>query len=179
MKRLYLLRHALAMPSSAAGDKGRKLAPQGLADAEALGKAMQRKGYKPALVLCSPALRTSETWAQASLALGAIETRKPDSLYNAGRDVFLEELEGLDDSVESVLIVAHNPGIHDFAARLASEESPASFLTRLMEGFRPATLAVLDCPIESWLDLADEQNRLIDLQDPMDYNAPSSPARWT
>lgn len=179
MKRLYLLRHAQAMSSSASGDRGRKLSPQGLADAEALGRMMARKNYRPDIVLCSPATRTTETWEQAALALGPVKTLQPAALYNASRDVFLEELEGLGDTVFSALIVAHNPGIHDFAARLSSEDSASSLMARLMEGFRPATLAVLDCPIQSWLDLADEQNRLIDLQDPMDYNAPDGPARWT
>lgn len=167
------------MPASDAGDKGRKLTTQGMEDAEKLGRMMARKGYRPAIVLCSPALRTTQTWGQAAFSLGDIKTLSLASLYNGGRGTFIDALEELEDTVSSALIVAHNPGIHDFAARLASEDSPSSFMARLIEGFRPGTLAVLDCPVESWLDLAEEKNRLIDLADPMDYNAPSTPARWT
>lgn len=167
------------MPASDAGDKGRKLTPHGLEDAAALGRMMARKGYKPDIVLCSPAVRTAQTWEQVALSLGGIKTLNPPGLYNGTRRAFIEALEELDDNIASALIVAHNPGIHDFAARLASEESPSSFMARLTEGFRPGALAVLECPIESWLDLAEEQNRLIDLVDPMEYNAPATPARWT
>ncbi|MCD8496668.1 MAG: hypothetical protein LRZ85_00390 [Alphaproteobacteria bacterium] len=111
--------------------------------------------------------------------MGDIKTIRSDDLYNAGHEIFLQALEELNDSVPSALIVAHNPGIHNFAARLASEDSPSSLMARLTEGFRPGALAVLECPVNSWLDLADEKNRLIDLQDPLDYNAPAGPTRWT
>lgn len=177
MKRLYLLRHAQASPSSDSGDKGRKLSSKGLDDAEKLGQMMVRKSYRPSIVLCSPAIRTRQTWEQA--ALSGIEAHFSERLYNAGSAVFLEELEELADGVSSALLIAHNPGIHDFAARLASEDSPSSFMARLTEGFKPGALAVLDCPVESWLDIKEEANKLIDFQDPMDYNAPESPARWT
>lgn len=177
MKRLYLLRHAQANPSSDTGDKGRKLSPKGLDDAEKLGRMMVKKSYKPYVVLCSPSIRTRQTWEHIGLV--GMEDRFPERLYNAGSAAFLEELEELDDDVASVLLIAHNPGIHDFAARLASEDSPQTLMARLMEGFKPGALAVLDCPVESWLDIREEANKLVDFMDPMDYNAPVGPARWT
>lgn len=179
MKRLYLLRHAQAMPSSDSGDKGRKLSPQGLMDSDALGQMMARKNYRPATVLSSPAIRTVQTWEQAAPALGGLPQKSLPRLYNGGYEAFIEALEDLDDSLNSALIIGHNPGIHMFAARLASEDSPASLMARLTEGFRPGTLAVFDCPVQSWLDLQDEQNTLIELTDPLDYNAPAGPTRWT
>lgn len=179
MKRLYLLRHAQALSSSDSGDKGRKLSPQGAEDAKTLGRLMARKNWKPALVLCSPAIRTRQTWEYAAESLGDIALRIPENFYNAGYTGFVEALEDVPDTIPSLLIVAHNPGIHDFAARLSSEDSPSSPLGRLIQGFKPGAIAVLDCPIASWLDLADEVNTLIDFQEPLDYNAPAGPTRWT
>lgn len=177
MKRLYVLRHAQALSSSDSGDKGRALSPQGLEDATALGQMMVRKHYRPGLILCSPATRTRQTLD--CLGLSGVETHFPERLYNGGYTAFMDVLEDVPDTVTSLLIIAHNPGIHDFAARLSSEDSPSSHIARLMQGFKPGALAALDCPIESWLDLNDETNLLADFQEPIDYNAPAGPTRWT
>lgn len=179
MKRLYLLRHAQALSSSDSGDKGRALSPQGMEDATALGLMMARRHYRPGLVLCSPATRTRQTLEGVLEAMDGLAVQCPEHLYNAGYSAFMEGLEDVPDTITSLLIIAHNPGIHDFAARLASEDSASSHLARLMQGFKPGALAAFDCPIESWMDLADETNLLIDFQDPQDYNAPAGPTRWT
>lgn len=179
MKRLYLLRHAQALPSSPDGDKGRKLSPRGVEDAQALANMMAKFGYSPDVILCSSAVRTRETCQALLSALGDIPVSLKDTLYNAPTDTLLGAAQDLDDAHAAALLLAHNPGIHDLAARLSSEDSNISHLGRLMEGYAPAALSVLDCPVESWADLAVYHNMLVDLQDPLDYNAPATPARWT
>mgnify|MGYP003655208627 CR=1 FL=1 len=60
-KRLFLLRHAIAVNELSDGDANRPLAPKGAEDAVALGQHMLKNDYKPDFVLCSPARRTRET----------------------------------------------------------------------------------------------------------------------
>lgn len=177
-KRLFLLRHAQALPSDGISDEGRKLTPKGKADALALGVLMKKKGYHPDKILCSPAIRTRQTLEGILENLGAIDTLFPKPLYNGGADDLLRAIGQVDDNVKSLLIVAHNPGIHSLAAHLALEQS-ANLMNKLTAGYAPGTLTVLDCPCKSWIDLQSGQNPLHDFLEALDYNAPATPARWT
>ena len=59
---LFLLRHAQALSTPAGGqDFDRKLSPKGIEDAQALGRHLKSKGYKPDFILCSSAQRTRQT----------------------------------------------------------------------------------------------------------------------
>lgn len=166
MKQLFLLRHATAMPSSGGGDKERKLAHEGLIEAAALGVEMVKRHYHPAYVLCSPALRTRETYAQ--LPFDAVPHEFPEGLYNSGARDLLAHIHAVDDKNSSVLVIAHNPGIYELAASLcASGES--SMHNQLMNGFRPCTLAVMSCKAKSWKDVKFNDNELKDFLESRAY----------
>jgi len=180
MKTLYLLRHAKAEGGGSGGDKLRKLSEQGLADAAALGAIMRRKEYVPEYILCSPATRTKQTLEGVCKGgLSCPPADEPEALYNAATGVIFSLIQQVDDSHDSLLVVAHNPGIHDVAARLAAEESPPSHLSRLFSGYKPGTLTVLECDIEKWPEINLASNMVKDILEPLDYNAPATPARWT
>lgn len=169
----------MALPSSPDGDKGRKLAPRGAEDAEVLGKVMAGKGYIPDVILCSPAVRTLETHDRLGADFQGIPVHMPEDLYNGSTERILYEIQALDDAHQSALVIAHNPGIHNLAARLAHEDSSPSLTGRLVQGYPAASLSVLNCPIMTWNDLQIYQNDLVDLMEPLDFNAPQTPARWT
>lgn len=176
MKRLYILRHAQALNTQIGGsDFDRTLSPQGLQDAQALGKLMHDKEYTPTYSLYSAAKRTNETFK--ALDLDTI-SKANDELYEAGAGAVMDIIHDFDDKYDSALLVGHNPTVQELAMRLASEESPFSHLQRLMQGYKPGTLCVFDCPCMYWNDLQLAENILTDLLDPMDYNAPSRPTRW-
>jgi phosphohistidine phosphatase len=179
MKKLFLLRHAIALSAGKQGDKDRKLAPQGEMDAAALGRTMAEKKYQPSYILCSPVTRTQQTLNFLLESIGKTQTDFNNVLYESGAGDILQELQRTDDSYESVLVVGHNPSIHELAALLIDGGSP-SLLARLASGgYRPCTLSVLSCNIDSWTALQSRQNELIDYMEPVDYNAPATPARWT
>lgn len=118
MRQLILLRHAKAAVESPTGeDFDRPLAPRGVEDAPAMGAAMASAGASPQLVLVSPARRTRETWGLIAPQLGTAEVRFVERLYLATSDVLLQEIEAA--GVERVMVLAHNPGLHELAARLA------------------------------------------------------------
>src|SRR5690606_39203871 len=63
MPRLYLLRHAKADPAAGGqSDRDRPLSERGRADALAVGAALAAHGERIALALCSPSVRTRETF---------------------------------------------------------------------------------------------------------------------
>lgn len=177
MKKLYILRHAKAASPENGQDFDRPLSPQGIEDAAALGQLMTKQSYIPDIALCSTAKRTRETLD----ALGLPATTKAshsEKIYDASTGDLLEMIQSADDTAQSILLVGHNPAIHELALRLSSEDSGLSLLQRLLQGYSPGTLSVLDVPCKCWNDIQMGQNFLINLLAPIDYNSPNRPTRW-
>ena len=178
MKRLLFLRHAQTLPAEGASDVDRKLTPNGQADARALGATMKDKNYQPDTVLCSPALRTKETLELVMESLEGRPVETVPAIYSGTRGDLFHLVQNINDKTDTVLIVGHNPTIHEFIATLAREGSP-TLMNRLASGYVPGTLGVLECPCASWKNIQPGENPLVDLMAPIDYNAPATPARWT
>lgn len=175
MKRLYLLRHAQAMPiEPGGGDFDRPLTPQGRADAAALGREITRRGFVPDLILCSEARRTRETLE----GLNAVaQTKITRALYDASCGRILAAIQDAEDSAGSLLLISHNPGVYELAAMLG-RHAPGSAGGRLTQGYAPGTLTVFDIPAERWAEINPDEAQLIALISPIDYNAPDRPTRW-
>ncbi len=178
MKTLLLLRHAQALGTQIGeNDKTRKLSPKGLDDAKALGKLMMAKNLQPDIALCSPATRTHQTLENVMLSFTGVITDYNESLYNAGYEGLLNALQTIPADASMALLVAHNPGIHALAAKLAQDDNSNNY-DRLTMGYAPGTLSVLSCDIDNWENLKLGTNKIIDIFDPLDYNAPDRPTRW-
>lgn len=178
MKKIYLLRHAQALPADGIKDIKRTLSPNGMQDAKALGKYMLKKEYKPDFILCSPSTRTRQTCENVMQSIGETKKEYPEILYNGSAGDILNLIQNVNDDYNSVLVVAHIPGIFEIAVRLIGAGNP-SLLSRLNQGYLPGALSVLECDIESFFAIEFEKNTLHDFMDPLDYNAPATPARWT
>jgi phosphohistidine phosphatase len=74
---LVLLRHAKAEPQSGTADADRPLTSRGHADAGAAGAWLAGHGYRPELVICSPAKRTRQTWHAVALSLAEPAQSRP------------------------------------------------------------------------------------------------------
>ncbi len=175
-KRLFLLRHAQAL-SDAPSDKERALSPKGLEDAAALGRLMAKKGYFPDFTLCSPALRTRQTFESLKEGLGKRSAEHPDILYNGAAGDYLGQIQAASDDYDDVLLVAHNPSVYELVIRLSDPENDV-MMQKLSAGYQPATLSMLECSCSSWKDIQFGENTLSFLTEPMDYNAPARPTRW-
>lgn len=166
MKTLYLLRHATAAHATPGqGDQGRPLSAHGLTEAAALGEAMRAQNLVPDGVLCSPALRTRQTLANA---LGKdADAALPAPLYNATAGALLHAAAETGDDARTLLLIAHNPGIHMLVHMLAAPDDPA--LAR-MGDYPPGTLAALELPTERWAQIAPGTGRIATLLVPgQDY----------
>lgn len=148
MKRLFLLRHAKAVPGHGGRDHERALADRGRSDAPAMGRAMARRGFLPDLVLCSTAKRTAETLDLVLPFLTpAPECRLEPGLYHAEAAAILERAAALDGAVNAALFIGHNPGLEELALRLAGDGPIAR---RIEEKFPTCALAVFESAAPDW-----------------------------
>jgi phosphohistidine phosphatase len=174
MRQLLLLRHAKSSWDDAAqSDHSRALNPSGLAAAIAVGGAMRALGLAPDLVLVSTAHRTLQTlealepWDETPL----IEPM--DQLYLAAAPQILAILNRVTDTVRSVLVIGHNPGLHDLALTLAgahalSQTQPGTQPgSRLAAGFPTGALAEFTVAAR-WCDLGEGGGRLVRFLSPKD-----------
>ena len=157
MRKLFLLRHAQSPSEFDMADKDRPLSDHGIKQAKTVAPHIQTIDQ----VLCSNAVRTKMTF-QAMEETGFTSQNADflDTLYNATAGDLLTEIQKA--TADNVLVIAHNPGIHMLAATLTGKGEPSK-IEHLNMAYHPATLAILECPIESWTELQPQQNKLIDL----------------
>jgi phosphohistidine phosphatase len=156
-----LLRHAKsswADPTLA--DIDRPLAPRGERAARRMAKYVRRQRLRPALVLCSPSLRTRQTLEAIAPSLGGDASISVEpGLYAAEMNEILAQLRTTPDAVGSVLVIGHNPGLHELALALASRGAD---LPRLRAKFPTGALAVLAAGCEAWGALEPGGAELVD-----------------
>ncbi len=159
MTTLYVLRHAKSSwDDPALADRDRPLAPRGERAAARIATYVARERISPALVLCSPAVRARETLEAILPELRSDpELSYEAGLYGAYADGLVERLRAVPDAVPSVLLVGHNPGLHELVLLLAD---PAT-AERPREKFPTGALATLEFS-GSWSELAEGEARLVD-----------------
>ena len=154
MKTLFLLRHAKSSWADATiRDHDRPLAPRGEQAVRLIASHIADAGVRPALVLCSSARRARDTLDAVGASFGEEATRSvEDDLYGASADELLVRLRVVDAATSSVLMVGHNPGLHDLAMELSSDGDPHA-MAQLHTKFPTGALARLDLGDVEWHDL--------------------------
>ncbi len=143
MRRLLLLRHAKAVPGDGQPDEERPLADRGRRDAAAVGRWLAASGTPVDLVLCSPAVRTRQTWQYAAEQLPAPPPVIYDErCYAASAGQLAAVVAEVADRGDEVLVVGHNPAIEDLALRLVGSGEPDA-LARMRAKFPTSGCAVL------------------------------------
>ncbi|MDP1902378.1 MAG: histidine phosphatase family protein [Rubrivivax sp.] len=118
MKTLYLLRHAKSSwDETSLPDRDRPLEARGERDAVKMSKRWSQQHRKPDLIVSSPAVRALAT---AKVVAEGIEYKLKniavnDRLYAATVDALMTVIEALDDKLERVMLVGHNPGFTELA----------------------------------------------------------------
>lgn len=164
-RRLILTRHAKsAWDDPAIDDHDRPLNARGLRAARELGDWLASRGYLPEEVLCSTSMRTRGTWAAvAATPLEVIPSERflPE-LYNASSDRMLRLLQTAE--ADTVMLLAHNPGIAELAAMLpaAAPSDPA------FRRFPTSATLVLDFQGSAWTDVRPGAGSVLDFFVPSD-----------
>ena len=161
MRTVILLRHGKSSWSdSTLADIDRPLAPRGERASRRIAKYIRRKRIRPTLVLCSPSLRTRQTLEAIEPSLGkGYSIELVPQLYAASERELLEQLQALPESVSSVMLIGHNPGLQNLALVLASRGAD---LPQLEEKFPTGVLATLVVHSESWAGLSPGDAELVD-----------------
>jgi phosphohistidine phosphatase len=138
MAYLILLRHAKAESASSTGrDIDRALTERGHRDAAIMGRVLSQAGFVPDLALVSTARRAQETWEEASPAFPGARLESSRGLYLASREHLTQVVQ--DNLLAGALmIVGHNPGLHELALLLLGAQPDA------MDSFPTAGAAVFD-----------------------------------
>jgi phosphohistidine phosphatase len=107
---LLLLRHAKSSQPEGVADIDRPLSDRGRSDGWAAGQQLAAWGVRCDLVLCSPAVRTRETWERAEQG-GAVahEVSYRDEIYEASWPELVELIRTVPDTVATLLVVGHGP----------------------------------------------------------------------
>jgi len=152
VKHLWVLRHAKSSwDDPALADHDRPLAPRGRKAGKRIARFAAEHDVRPDLVLCSTALRATATLELVRPALGTPEIRIESDLYHASPTSMLELLRNLDDGLVAVMLIGHNPGLHDLVGELAPP-GPGAFPT--------AALAGVELEIGDWSELGPGCGRL-------------------
>ena len=146
MRELILLRHAHAEPANAGqADIDRPLSPEGLAEAEAAGRWLAEHKLVPDCVLCSPARRSRETLEAVLGAVGYVDQRLDERIYEATPGT-LAELADEHRDADRLLLVGHNPGMEHLAALMHSGQSGD------YRGMPPGGIVVLSLPAQASIE---------------------------
>jgi phosphohistidine phosphatase len=122
-------------------------------------------------VICSAAVRTRQT---ADLVVEAMDGEIPldayRSLYEAETPTVLQYLREVDEGVEGVLVVGHNPTMYRLVWELLADHDgdvPRPDRDALeLHGFPTCALAVVALEVVGWEDLAPGCGRLVGLFKP-------------
>ena len=146
MRQLLLMRHAKSSwDDPKLADHARPLNARGRQATVAMRRVMADLGLAPDLVLVSSARRTLQTlealepWDETPL----IEPM--DALYLAAAPQMLLVLNDVAETVRSVLLLGHNPGMHELGVALvgpAAMEHPSLGARALADGYPTGALAV-------------------------------------
>lgn len=162
---LILVRHAKAEQVAGKPDYDRSLSPRGRRDATAIGAWLSSSTHAGVLdlILCSSAERTRQTLEGIRAGgTSAKETRFDDRIYDAGAATLLDRLREVPDSVDTMMMIGHAPGIPVLAMGLAFDDSgPAGVMDHISSGFPTSGLAVLGFD-GSWAKVAPETAYLQD-----------------
>ena len=145
MKRLILVRHAEAAPAgSQQTDHDRPLSDLGITEAGKLAHHLKKKGHVPDRMLVSSANRTQTTAQMLMTAFGQdnVDVEVRQELYLADASGLWESILNTDDGFDSLMIVAHNPGLSDLAHLLDKE----------VAGLKTAQSLRVKFDIEHWVD---------------------------
>ncbi|HSG96137.1 MAG TPA: histidine phosphatase family protein, partial [Afifellaceae bacterium] len=171
MPRLCLLRHAKSdWFAGASGDFDRPISPRGERDAPLIAAHIAAAGWRPDLILCSPAKRCRQTFdIVAGFLNGDPDVSYPAGLYDASSFDYTGLIRTHGGNAQTLMIIGHNPMIHETALRLAIPAiSPAA--NELARKFPTCAVALLDFQ-SAWEDLADNSGKLLAFVKPVDLRS--------
>ena len=148
MKTLLLLRHAKSSwKDQELSDHDRPLKKRGRKDIVNMAKILRKNALIPDLILSSGAVRAKDTATLMAEKLNYKEELElSDDLYMAEPETYIQKIVTVPDSVGTLLIVGHNPGLEGLVMTLGDK------IASLPTG----SIAKVYLFIDHWLELTPE-----------------------
>jgi phosphohistidine phosphatase len=170
-KTLILFRHAKSSWADDVEDHERPLADRGRKVAPIMAKWLAGRGLKPTVALVSTARRTQETWALVAPELGKVTKRDVAEIYEAPAGRILDAIHAVEHSVDSLIIVGHNPGMEDLAGLLMKGHGGRAGAS-MRKKFPTAAVALLSLPVDDWTEVRSHIADLTDFVTPKSLTSP-------
>jgi phosphohistidine phosphatase len=121
--RLYIVRHAIALPQDTPGvrDEDRVLTEEGAKKMRLAAAGLRSLGYIPDLLLSSPLIRAVQTAEILLQTFGAgLEMKISATLAPSGnRQDLYREIARYERKLDSLMIVGHQPSLGEIAGEIA------------------------------------------------------------
>ena len=119
-----------------------------------MAECLVKAGIKPDLILTSSANRTEQTTGivKTTAHFEQVRTKSLTQLYHASADTIENEIMAVEDTVTTLMIVGHNPGISEFTYHC----SPKSIISEMPT----STIAVFSFEGDSWQEFASAKKKL-------------------
>lgn len=171
MRQLLLLRHAKSSWDEVGRpDHERPLNARGRAAAARMAGEFRRLHLSPELVLVSSARRTQETLHALEPFGDSTLVDTLDALYLASSERMLDQLRATPETVRSVLVIGHNPGMQNLAMSLVGAAGMArggADVLRIAAGY--PTCALTEFAVAGpWWGLDEGGGRLVRFLAPSD-----------
>ncbi|WP_026945578.1 SixA phosphatase family protein [Algoriphagus marincola] len=154
MKKIFLIRHAKSSwDETWLRDHDRPLAPRGLKAAPIMGKRLLKTEIFPDLIISSTAKRAKETASLIAKELGIANQKivLDSSLYHAPPSTYLKVIRQQPESIQTLFLVGHNPGMTDLIQNLGVP----------LDNLPTAGICGFTCLAKTWKDFSEENSQLI------------------
>ena len=143
MRTLVLMRHAKSDYPAGVADHQRPLADRGRREAVLAGDWLRVNAPEIGAVLCSSAVRTRQTLEQTGIGAPASFL---DALYGASPGAMIAEINQVDDGVDTLMVVGHEPTMSEVALNLAGPGSDRDAVERIYLKYPTSAITVLQVP---------------------------------
>ena len=158
MKRLILIRHSKSSwKDLSLTDFNRPLNGRGKLDGPLMADYLKRKIDKIDYLHSSSSVRTFETSKYFIKQIQFEKVEYDDALYHCSATSILNMISNYSDDYQSVMIIAHNPGLTNLINNITNIS---------LDNLPTTGLAEIEFNINSWSKLSYKNSNLIDLKFP-------------
>lgn len=154
MKRIIIVRHAKSVQYGYDDDFHRDLTERGVNDADKISARLHSMGIGADAMIASPATRTRHTASVFCYNLGfpKEQVRYEEILYHGlTTQDFIEMLQGLPETMKTVVVVGHNPTVYYLVNNLV----------KYFNGDMPTCSTVaIDFEVEKWNEISARKGQI-------------------
>jgi len=155
VKKIYLIRHAKSsLNEKGMSDFERPLNKRGKLDLPFMANRLKDFGIKPDLILSSTAKRAKKSAKTIAETVGysTNDITYKEALYDSSYTTYRYLLDSLDDKLNSIFIVAHNPTLTEVGERLSGA---------ILTNIPTCSIVCIEFDVKSFKDIEEESGKII------------------